>query len=139
MPDKQDLTIAYSVNGSWYFNKTNTFLSFEKEITSSIQFNGEIINMMFSTKFVYILTPRYLTLIWLNQPDIVFNLNYIFKSPSNFFCLDLKITIYVFSTEWNFLHLLVQFSICVLWHNKLALWFMERVSVSRSWWKMIYI
>ena len=29
--------------------------------------------------------PMYLTLIWLSQQDIAVNLNYIFKSPPNFF------------------------------------------------------
>ena len=40
--DKYGSKIAYSINGSWYFNKTNTFSSFEEENIGSIQFNGEI-------------------------------------------------------------------------------------------------
>ena len=64
------------------------FLSFQEESIGSIQFNREIINMMLPTKFVWVLN---FTLIWPSQQDIVFNLSYIFKSPSNFFCLDLKL------------------------------------------------
>ena len=46
-----DSTIAYSINGSWYFNKTNTFSCFAEESIGSIQFNdGEIISMMLPTK-----------------------------------------------------------------------------------------
>ena len=42
------------------------------------------------------------------QQDIVFiNLNYILKSPLNFFYLDVKITIFVSKTKGNFLHLLI--------------------------------
>ena len=37
-----------------------------------------------------------------SQQNIVFNLNYIFKSPSNFFCLDLKITISINMSETLF-------------------------------------
>ena len=46
-------------------------------------------------RFVSIFTPRYLTL------SVGYSLlphNFIFKSPSSFFCLDLKITISVFFT-----------------------------------------
>ena len=50
--DKQDSKIAYSINGSWYFNKTNSFSSFEDEGIDSIQYNGEIINIMLPIKFV---------------------------------------------------------------------------------------
>ena len=35
--DKQGSKIAYSVNRSWYFNKTNTLCYFEEEITCSIR------------------------------------------------------------------------------------------------------
>ena len=42
--------MAYSINGSWYFNKTNTFSSFEEESIGYMQFNGEIINIMLPTK-----------------------------------------------------------------------------------------
>ena len=55
--------MAYSINGSWYFYKTNTFSLFDEESTVSIQFNGVTINMMLPTKFVWILIPRYLTFI----------------------------------------------------------------------------
>ena len=66
---------------------------FENDRISSIQFNGKIINMMFPTKFPAIFTLRYLTL------SVGYSLlprNFTFKSSSNFFCLDLKITISAF-------------------------------------------
>ena len=91
---------------------------------------------MFSTKFVYILTPRYLTLIWLNQPDIVFNLNYIFKSPSNFFCLDLRLRFMFFQLSETFCICLFSFQYAYLgiisWHYG---WWNELVSpaVGRKW------
>ena len=47
--DKQDSKIVYAINESWYFNKANTFSSFEEE---SIEFNGVIINMMLPTTFL---------------------------------------------------------------------------------------
>ena len=50
LQDKQNSKIVYSINGSWYFNKINTFSPFEEEGIGSIQFNGEIINMMLPTK-----------------------------------------------------------------------------------------
>ena len=56
------------------------FLPLKKKVLV-IQFTGEIINMMLPTKFVKILTPRYLKL----------NCNYIFKPLSNLFYLHLKI------------------------------------------------
>ena len=40
-----------------YFNKTNTPSSIEEESIGSIQFTGEIINVIVPTTFVYILTP----------------------------------------------------------------------------------
>ena len=59
--DKKYSKIAYYINGSWYFNETNTFSSSEEESIGSFQFNGKIINMILPTKFVWILAPRYLT------------------------------------------------------------------------------
>ena len=50
--EKQDSKIANYINGSWYFNKTNTFSSFQDESIGSIQFNGGIIKMMSSIKLV---------------------------------------------------------------------------------------
>ena len=50
--EKQDSKIANYINGPWYFNKTNTFSSFEDESIGSIQFNGGIIKMMSSIKLV---------------------------------------------------------------------------------------
>ena len=41
--------ISYSINGSWQFNEVvliDTFSSFEKESIGSVQFHGEIINIM---------------------------------------------------------------------------------------------
>ena len=107
--NKQDSKIAYYINGSWYFKKTNLFSSSEEEGIGSVHFDIKILNMMLPTKFVRILTPRCLTLIWSSQQDIIFNLICVFKSPSNFSFLYLKITISVIQTEWNFLHLLVEF------------------------------
>ena len=46
-----------------------------------------------------------MTLIW--QQEKIFNPNYIFKSPSRFFCLNSNITISFFKTEWSILRLLV--------------------------------
>ena len=34
--DKQDSKMVYPMNGSWYFNKTNIFFSFEEENIGSI-------------------------------------------------------------------------------------------------------
>ena len=45
--------------------------------------------------FVSIFTPKYFTL---SVEYSLLPLNFIFKSPSNFFCLDLKITISFFLT-----------------------------------------
>ena len=53
---------------------------------------------MLPTEFVWFLTSRYLILLLIQQ-DMVFNFNFIFKSLSNFFCLDLKITISVFANR----------------------------------------
>ena len=91
LQDRQDSKIAYSINGPWYFNKTNTFSSFEDE---SRAFN---------------LMERWLT--WCCQVCINFKfqvfdiyltqlVGYRFhsqflKSPSYFFTLDL-IKIYHF-------------------------------------------
>ena len=60
-------------------------------------------------RFVSILTPRYLTL------SVGYSLlprNFIFKSPSSFFCLDLKITISVFYTLSEILFTFNQFTRC---------------------------
>ena len=93
--------------------RLNTFLSFENEGIGSIQFNGEI--MMLPAKFAWILTPKDSTRIWLSQQDIVFNLNYIFKSSSHFFFLDLKTTISNFKLSETCLVFLID----ILRHNKL--------------------
>ena len=93
--------------------RLNTFLSFENKGIGSIQFNGEL--MMLPAKFAWILTPKDSTRIWLSQQDIVFNLNYIFKSSSHFFFLDLKTTISNFKLSETCL----VFSIDILRHNKL--------------------
>ena len=42
------------------------------DIKRRVLFNGQIVMLL--TKFVYILTARYVMLIWLSQQDIVFNL-----------------------------------------------------------------
>ena len=89
--DKQDSKVTYSINGSWYINMNNTFSPFKEESIGSIQFNGDIISMMLPTKFVWILTPWYLTIDSLKE-DIFFNINYIFNSPSVFFFLDFKMS-----------------------------------------------
>ena len=125
--DKQDSKVTYSVNGSWYTNKTNTFSPFKEESIGSIQFNGEI-SMMLPTKFVWILTPWHLTIDSLKE-DIFFNINYIFNSHSVFFSLDFKIAISVFETEWNFCICLFSFLLAILRHKKLVLCLMEWVTV----------
>ena len=80
------------VDWSQYF-KTNIFSYFEEKNISSIQFNGEIINMTFPTRYLA-LSVGY-SLLWHNL---------ILKSPSNFFGLDLKISIsFFFYIEWNFI------------------------------------
>ena len=54
-------------------------------------------------KFVSIFTPSYLTLL---EGYSLLPCNFIFTSPSNFFCLDLKITISDFVQQVKFyLHL----------------------------------
>ena len=71
------------------------FSHFEKESNGSVQFYRKIINMILPTKVCIIFTPRYFTL---SVGYSLLPLNFIFKSPSDFFCLDLKITISVFFT-----------------------------------------
>ena len=48
----EEFKAMYYVNGSWYFNKTTTFFSFEEESFGFIEINGDNINIMLSTKFV---------------------------------------------------------------------------------------
>ena len=51
----QQYSKIYSIDGSSQFNEVvliDTFSSFEKESIGSVQFHGEIINMMLPTKFV---------------------------------------------------------------------------------------
>ena len=60
-------------------------------------------------KFASIFTPKYLTLsVWYS----LLPHNFIFKSPSNFFCLDLKITISVFFTLSEILFAFNQLTRC---------------------------
>ena len=103
--------LTNSTNRSWYFNKTNTFSSFEEEIISSIQLNGKIINMMLSTKFLQTLTPRYLTLFWLSQYNkFFFFFNYAFKSHFFFSYLDI---IKICFNKFLFFKLSETFYICL--------------------------
>ena len=41
--DREDSKIAYCIDGSSDFNKTNTFSSYEEDSIGSIHFNGEIL------------------------------------------------------------------------------------------------
>ena len=77
--------------------RTNILSHFKKESISSIQFNGKIINMMLPSK---ICINFYIQVFSTFSRITVFYLeyNFIFKSPSSFFCLDLKITISIFFT-----------------------------------------
>ena len=65
------------------------------ESISSVEFNGKIINMMLPSKIcINFHTQVFHTFRRIQS----FPHNSIFKSPSSFFCLDLKITITVFFT-----------------------------------------
>ena len=63
----------------------------------------------YQLRFVSIFTPKYLTLS-VGYSPLPYNL--IFKSPSNFFCLDLKITISVFLILSETLFAFNQFARC---------------------------
>ena len=64
------------------------FLLLKRRSIGSIQFNGKIINMIFPIKIGIIFTSRYLRL---SEGYSFLQHNFIFKSPLNLFCLDLKI------------------------------------------------
>ena len=84
------------------------FSHFEEKSISSIQFNGDIIGYC-QLRFVSIFKPKYLTL------SVGYSLlphNLIFKYPSNFLCLDLKIIISVFFTLREILFAFNQFTRC---------------------------
>ena len=128
--------ITYFTNRSWYFNKSNTFSSFEEEIISSIQFNGK---MMLSTKFLQTLTSRYLTLFWRSQYNKLFFFNYVFKSPFFFSYLDI---IKICFNKFLFFKLSETFCICLFsvlsqcydWWNELV-----SVMVDGKWYIFRYI
>ena len=79
-------------DGSQYF-KTNIIPHFDKESIGNIQYNGKMINMILSTKICIKFHAQVLTL------SVGYGLlphNFILKSLSNFFCLDLKTAISIF-------------------------------------------
>ena len=93
----------------------------------------------YQISLVSIFTPRYLTIL------VGYSLlphNFIFKSPSSLFCLDLKITISVFLTLSEILFAFNQLTRCfksaltslfsflieLLWHNRLV--------PSAKWWTL---
>ena len=90
-------------------------------------------------RFVSIFTPKYLTL------SVGYSLlphNLIFKSPSNFFCLDLKITISVFFTLSEILFAFNQFARCFksaltsLFSFLIELLRNKRLVSSAKWWTL---
>ena len=90
-------------------------------------------------RFASILTPKYLTL------SVGYSLlphNLIFKSPSNFFCLDLKITISVFFTLSEILFAFNQLTRCFksaltsLFSFLIELLRHKRLVSSAKWWTL---
>ena len=93
----------------------------------------------FQLRFVSICTPRYLTL------SVGYNLlphNFIFESPSNFFCLDLKTTISVLFTFSEILFAFNQLSRCFkssltsLFSFLIELLRHKRLVSSAKWWTL---
>ena len=90
-------------------------------------------------RFVSIFTPRYLTL---SVGYSLLPLNFIFKSPSNFFCLDLKITISVFFTLSEILFAFNQLTRCFksaltsLFSFLIELLRHKRLVSSAKWWTL---
>ena len=90
-------------------------------------------------RFVSVFTPKYLTL------SVGYSLlphNLIFKSPSNFFCLDLKITISVFLTLSEILFAFNQLTRCFksaltsLFSFLIELLRHKRLVSSAKWWTL---
>ena len=82
-----------------------------------------------------------MTYIWLNQQDVIFNLNRIFKSPSNFFDLHLKIY------HFSFLNWVKLFCICLFsflsqcydrWNELVSVMIDEKWYILRNMWFVIF-
>ena len=83
---------------SSYFNN-DLFSHIEKDISLM----ERSFTWYFELRFISSFTSRYLTL--LTEYSVLPH-SFFFKSPSNFFCLDLKITISAsFYTEWSFIYI----------------------------------
>ena len=85
------------------------FSYFKKESIDHIQFNRKITNLTLPTKISSILTPRYFTV---SEGYSLLPHSLIFKSPSNFLCLNFEITISVFLALTQILFVSSQITRC---------------------------